>query len=302
MPRNPYVTIGEAARIAGVSVDTLRRLDDAGVYRDTIRTGGSHRRFSVEELERVRDGDQEPTADPPPVPRAELSHTRMVHPWEARAAEAETDLTVTRLCNERRDEERRFREAEKAREARAVTQSELQAAQARERQAANMQRARDQRELDHCLSLLRMGYGFERPAVKVEIEKFLADHARPGVSIEWIEAKVAAIRERHAEEQRERQQRDAREREEIDRKAQAESDAKWRQEWKEFEDGQRKNSLVAHGERIAMRDTTGSDWDDDAGAEARAEVKAELEAEVEADWTERDVEELVQEVLEEWEP
>ncbi len=60
--------------------------------------------------------------------------------------------------------------------------------------------------------------------------------------------------------------------------------------------------MIAHGERIAMRDTSGSDWDDDAGVEARAEVKAELEAEVAADWTERDVDELVQGVLEEWEP
>ncbi len=188
MPRNPYVTIGEAARIAGVSIDTLRRLDDAGVYRDTIRTNGGQRRFSVEELERVRDGEQGPPDEPPTAPPAESPRARTVHPWEAREAEARADVSVTKARIERREEVRRYRETEAMREARALAESESRAAEARERQAANAQRQRDQRELDHCLSLLRMGYGFERPAVKSEIEKFLAEQARPGVSLAWLEA------------------------------------------------------------------------------------------------------------------
>jgi type IV secretory pathway VirB10-like protein len=305
MHRDSYVSISEGARIVGASIDTLRRWDDDGVFKATIRTPGGQRRFLLAELVGVREGDEfsqaeAPTTPSPPAP--ESPRTRIVQPWEAREAEARADVTVTKARIERREEVRRYREAEVAREGRARAEAESRTAETRQRQALSAQLRRDQHELDHCLSLLRMGYGFERPAMKAEIEKFLAEQARPGVSLNWIEATVAAIRERHATEHRAQQKREAEERQEKEKKAQDERDAKWRREWKEYETAQRKNTLIAHGERIALTETSGLDWDDDIAVEARAAVKEELEAEVSGDWSERDVDELVQEVLAEWEP
>ena len=47
------ISIGEAARRLGVSVNTLRRWDDNGLIRST-RTLGGQRRFLTEDVERVK--------------------------------------------------------------------------------------------------------------------------------------------------------------------------------------------------------------------------------------------------------
>lgn len=48
--------IGEAARLLGVSVETVRRWDRDGLINST-RTLGGQRRFSRSEIERVKAGD-----------------------------------------------------------------------------------------------------------------------------------------------------------------------------------------------------------------------------------------------------
>ena len=47
------IPIGEAARMLGVSVDTLRRWEAAG-HIDATRTPTGQRRFAITEIERVR--------------------------------------------------------------------------------------------------------------------------------------------------------------------------------------------------------------------------------------------------------
>lgn len=48
------LSIGEAARMLGVSVDTIRRWEGEGRIVST-RTPGNQRRFDLAEVERVRD-------------------------------------------------------------------------------------------------------------------------------------------------------------------------------------------------------------------------------------------------------
>ncbi len=52
----PPLTIGEAARILGVSVETLRRWDADGKI-DAVRTPGGQRRFVRAAVERLLAGD-----------------------------------------------------------------------------------------------------------------------------------------------------------------------------------------------------------------------------------------------------
>jgi molybdopterin-binding protein len=52
-PEVPDLTLGEAARILGVSADTLRRWDRAGKLR-TTRDAGNRRRVPSAEVERLR--------------------------------------------------------------------------------------------------------------------------------------------------------------------------------------------------------------------------------------------------------
>src|SRR2546426_1569331 len=57
MPRRDH-TIGEAARLLGVSVDTVRRWDRAGRIR-TRRDAANRRRVSAAEIDRLRAADAE---------------------------------------------------------------------------------------------------------------------------------------------------------------------------------------------------------------------------------------------------
>ena len=47
------VTIGGAAKIRGVSIDTLRRWEKKGKLRSVDRTEGGHRRFRVADLLKI---------------------------------------------------------------------------------------------------------------------------------------------------------------------------------------------------------------------------------------------------------
>ena len=46
----PLLSIGEAARLLGISVDTVREMENSGQIR-ALRTAGGHRRFRVEDVE-----------------------------------------------------------------------------------------------------------------------------------------------------------------------------------------------------------------------------------------------------------
>ena len=61
----------------------------------------------------------------------------------------------------------------------------------------------------------------------------------------------------------------------------------------------RVQSLIEHGKSRAFFATTR--WESEDREEARADVEHALEDEVESDWSDQDVEELVDDLLEEWE-
>ena len=54
-PTDEQLPIGEAARILGVAVETVRRWDREGLIKST-RTLGGQRRFTRAEIERVKAG------------------------------------------------------------------------------------------------------------------------------------------------------------------------------------------------------------------------------------------------------
>lgn len=57
MPRDTYVRIGQAAQLAGVSIDTLRRWE-AERKLTAARSPGGQRSYRVADLECLRDGDE----------------------------------------------------------------------------------------------------------------------------------------------------------------------------------------------------------------------------------------------------
>lgn len=61
----------------------------------------------------------------------------------------------------------------------------------------------------------------------------------------------------------------------------------------------RLNALKAHGRRYVVSETSEWEWSD--ASEARRDVETALDAEVEADWAERDVEDLADDILDEFE-
>jgi excisionase family DNA binding protein len=52
------VTIADAAKILGVSTQTLRSWDAKGILRPEYRTAGGHRRYSMEQLLQFRQSAQ----------------------------------------------------------------------------------------------------------------------------------------------------------------------------------------------------------------------------------------------------
>ncbi len=46
-----YISIGQAAKVIGVSISTLRRWEDEGFFKCDFRTKGGHRRYDVSKIE-----------------------------------------------------------------------------------------------------------------------------------------------------------------------------------------------------------------------------------------------------------
>lgn len=129
---NEWLTPAEAGPLLGVGPDRVAQLAREGVL-GSMRTPGGHirvRRADVEALAAgaeaegpdeppppVRSRDQRPAAkDPPAPPRAKWEE---VAPWRRRVREAEADVEVLRLDDERErlEEEREQRQVGREREA-----------------------------------------------------------------------------------------------------------------------------------------------------------------------------------------
>src|SRR6266446_1369199 len=114
MPRDTYVRIGEAARLVGKSVDTLRRWEAEGRLFPAARSLGGQRIYLLAEIQRLVDDEDshasgqahELTSRRRPAPGA-------VPPREVREASAAADPSVTKLRPDRRQEVRRSAEEQR---------------------------------------------------------------------------------------------------------------------------------------------------------------------------------------------
>lgn len=294
MPRDTYVRIGEAARIVGKSVDTLRRWEAEGRLLPVARSIGGQRTYLLAEIQRLLDDDRNGHAsgDAPQVTSLPSRPAPgPVPPRKAREANSAADLSVTKLRIDRREEVRRYREAEQRRLEIERAEPENRAAAARFRAEQTAERNRQRQDLDRCLGSIRIDLRWESSAVCAEVERFLADHATPGESIPWIRAEATAIMDRH---RAEREATAKRERDAESKRLQAAV--------QEAADQRQRNALLRHGVSFVKRLTADpEEWDAETAEQAVEEVREHLAEFVEPTWSKKRVEREVADVLEECE-
>jgi len=217
-----------------------------------------------------------------------------VPPWEARRANAEADLDVTRAEIARRLEIRQYREEQRAREdtarelereraATARAEAEARASEARAKAEREQAEKREKAALDNCVALIRLRMIGEPASVRAEVERYLAENARIRVPLQLIEEECTAILDRHHA---------ARE---------AEARAKAAAITESIRQVVQRSALLSHGRSYAVLQTSDSRlWGPGASLEAREAIRRRLEEVVCADWTEQDVEQEVDDVLSEW--
>jgi len=280
------LSIGEVAKRLRVSVDVVRSLTDSGELK-AARTGGRHRRYKPEEVDRYRTKGRVRGRDRQPEPPAKKSR-----PMDQDLGEIDFEDNPPTL-------------------------EELEAAEARE--AA---RQRSQAEQERLEGWKKFGREFARytglpTEWRVKIIENLEDFVTtkripPTLSKEEAElvlkAQVNSFVTQYREDVRERQQRErdaAAERQRADEerqrieneRRQKERDAE-EQRRKQQEDQQKVQSLIRHGNSRAWSETiTGWEWSE--AQRACRDVERALKEEVKADWTEADVDDLVDDVLDE---
>lgn len=264
------LTISQAATQLGIEVDTLRRLEKDGAIK-AERSQGGHRRFDAAEIARfarsrtgrraAHGGPAPPTRPSPPRSVEELAT------WPARVRPAP-------MVRPSEGEEFVFVDIEDNPE------PPTPAPPQRSHPSA----------VNHLEAI--KGYGlasipFDVPAtwrakVIADLERFVSTtqfprHISNLEAHNIVVARVLEVLSPFREQQ-------ARERE----KKETEERARWRVA-----------ALKSHGGVYAIRET--ADWDWSAQLEARREVAKELEVKVKPDWSERDVEKVVDELLDDWE-
>lgn len=263
------LSIGQAATQLGIEVDTLRRLEKEGAIR-AERSQGGHRRFDAAEVARFarartgRRAARRASAPPPRQSPARVVTHRITRPARIAPAAIATPLL---------EEEPMFIEFEGNPDpgpARSVRLS-----------------AFDPGRLESIKSYGLASIPFDVPPawrakVIADLERFVSatqfpKHVSNIEANNIVLARVLEVLSPFREQQ-------ARERE----KKEAEDRARWRVA-----------ALRSHGGTYAI--TATADWDWSAQLEARREVAKELEVKVKPDWSERDVEKLVDDVLDDWE-
>lgn len=275
------LTIGEAAKLLGLQVDTIRKLERAGQIR-AVRTEGGHRRFTPEEIDRHRAaGRRGATA-------------RSVRRSPARpkdSARQPARHAVSGECTARPPAL-----ARPAYTAPTPPQPAPQAAPSPARPAAASDPFEAYR-LEGIKAEGRAAIPWGTPAewqgkVIAELERFVTPTQFP--SSLWASQAAEIVRARVVEVLRpyhEAQEKAAAERKAADEKA--EQDARLK-----AESDRCRSALIRHGNIHALRETLS--WRA-AGYEARAEVERILARDVVHDLTELEVESLVDEVLDQWE-
>lgn len=295
-----WLSIGQAARILGITPDTVRAYEERGRLR-AVRTEGDHRRFDEEEVQRLAKtlshpagpGDRQTIRPKPPSPPrpylGELEDEQDLERQELRSARARVEILraesqAAQILNARKAEtdRRAAQERENLRTeelkgfgrtlaARAGLPADWRAASCQELEAYVV---RDRFPLS-------LPIDEARDFVRAKVESIVQRHRE---SIERNEAK-----RRQAADQAEAERREAMDRTEAQRKLQAAVQAKTA----------RVKELIDHGTLHATIETLM--WDSRDREDARQDVLEELRANVGSDWNSDQVRELVDEVLDEWE-
>ena len=272
------LTIGQVAKRLRLSVDVVRSLTKGGKLK-AVRTGGGHRRYRSEDVDRFkakgRSAVRDRSSPPGQVPRRQRAP---VARSPVSAPEPQYDPFKAEMEAER--------EAERERQAHAKAA----------RSEAERQQLEDLKKYGLELLRWRLITGQCRAKVVQELEAFVTKEHLPS----WIadaeakrlvEAKVDGVIEHFREAWDERQQR---EREAEDHRRKGEE----QRHQKEYEQS-RIDNLIASGKSYAQSETW--DWDDPEKDRARREVERALRDQIRADSTEADVKDLVDDVLAQWE-
>lgn len=271
------LSIGDAAKLLGLQVDTVRKLERAGRIR-AIRTGGGHRRFTPEELERYRQGGRKAGAATP----VQHSPARQEHPARQPA---------------RHPVSGEFAARPPARPAYTAPTPPQPTPRAIPSPAQPTTDPFEAHRLENIKAQGRAAIPWGTPAewhgkVIAELERFVTSTQFP--SSLWASKAAEIVRARVAEVLRpfhEAQEKAARDRKAAEE--QAAQDARLK-----AESDRRRSALIRHGNNYAWRETLS--WGS-AGYEARAEVERILARDVTHDLTELQVESLVDDVLDQWE-
>jgi excisionase family DNA binding protein len=297
--------INEAANRLGVTQTTLRRWEVQGRIHP-VRTAGGERRYDEREIERLqlhrsteqtaqhgrrdsRYSAEEQKADEPqyvtddePLSPAPLPSK----PWEDAVHEARSGLQVRRIELERSELDRAAREATARREQKArsdarALQEQQARAQAEKSEAQRLASLRQQGDMIAAIAGAPMEY---RAAVTRDLVSYVTAEQFPASAwaqaYQYLQARVDRTLQPWRDEQNKEKQRADRAQEEK-------------------RDDRACEVLIADG--IARAEKEIVYWDEDAADEARRLIARELREEVESDWTPRDVVELVDEILDEWE-
>ncbi len=280
------LSVGDVARRLRVSVDVVRSLTESGQLK-AARTGGRHRRYKPEDVERYRTRDRA------------AAHTRQVEPATTRQRPTFQDLGEPEL-----EEDHPTLEELEAEETRYA---------ARQRSEAEQERLegwkRHGRELARYASLPTEW----RVKIIESLEDFVTTKRIPPTLSKSeaeliVQAQVNSFVRQHGEHLREQQQkeRDAaaerrrgdEERQRIDEERRQKEREAEEQRRKREEDERRLKALIAHGLSHARWETM-TGWDREERERMLRDVERALKDEVKVDWSEANVTDLVDDILDE---
>lgn len=284
------LSIGEVAKRLRVSVDVVRSLTENGQLK-AVRTGGRHRRYRPEEVDRFQVKGR-------PMARngsaTQPSSHRPVRPVQSDLGRDDVELDDDTL-------EELEAEAERA-ESRERAEAERRRLEVLKKQGRELAKwtilptewhAKVIEDLDDFVTSKRF------PPSLPALDAQLIVQARVNSIVnQYRDAESKRLqKEREAAEERRRVEDDHRRADDERRQQEREADEQRR---KQQEDEQKIKALIEHGNNRASSTTiNGWDWSD--AQRARRDVERALRDEVKADWSEDDVDDLVDDELAEWE-
>ncbi len=288
-PGKEWMTTSEAARYLGVSVDTVRQLDESGQLRAS-RTKGRHRRFPRKALDAYlakSSGGTKRTQERPkprsrPVARPEpVSEPLDDDPEDFEPGDEEFEPFVEAPPPPALDPLEKF-----AREM--AERRKREELEARLRRLATLK----QYGLNQVSYVAPDAW---RAKVAAALESFVTLESLPAwisdtQAYAIIRGKVEEVLQPYHDEAARTKAEDGRREEEAVRKRQ--------QEEEEAREERRLQELLDDGMRYARRETP-SDWEFEDRARALRDIERMLKDDVEADWTEEDVKDAVDDELDE---